>query len=170
MIRLLGVFLLVGGCGALSVGAVGRLSGRVRDLGGLIVGLETLKQELQTSLDRLEPMLSAAAERTDGHARAFFQWCQKALRASEPEAFSVIWQAALEQVPLRLEPCDRTELRGLGPILGCYDADSQAAALDRAIRRLEIRWEEAQERRRSLGKVYGTLGLSAGAVLAILLI
>ena len=55
MIRLAGACLLMAGCGALGLGAVGRLDGRVRDLRELSAGLDTLQRELgwqpETSFD-----------------------------------------------------------------------------------------------------------------------
>ena len=60
-------------------------------------------------------------------------------------------------------------LRSLGGVLGRYDAASQSAAILRTASGLEDRLAEASERRGRLGRVYGTLGVSAGLFLVILL-
>lgn len=168
--RVIGALFLGGGISALGIGMALRLCGRVKDLRELILGLESVKRELSASADRLERMLLTAAESTRGRARDFFLFCRDELGRDGDRAFASVWTEGLSSGALRLEPRDAAELQALGSVLGRYDAADQIAALERAVGRLDTRLTEANEQKETLGKVYGTLGVSVGAALVILLI
>jgi len=167
--RVLGAALLAAGAAAVGFGAAARLEGRVRDLRGLTAGLEAMARALDARLAPLEEMLSAAAESTQGRPAGLYRACAQALGRGEGRSFRVVWNTALEELPLRLERADLDLLRPLGEVLGRYDGDSQAAALAQTVARLGGQLEEAVEQRRRLGRLYGTMGVSAGLFLAILL-
>lgn len=170
MIRLLGTVLLVAGCGALGMGAVGRLDGRVQDLRELAAGLENLQRELGWRLSPLPAALRMAAGDCHGRPARFFEYCACGAEHLDGAPFHQLWQEGLERCPLRLEREDRAVLEQLGPVLGRYDGDSQRQALEGAAAALGRRHTEAVEDRRRLGRVYGVLGVTAGLFLAILLI
>lgn len=169
MIRLVGAVLLTAGSTALGLGAAAHLEGRVRDLKGLIAGLEAMKRAF-ASLEPLDQMLWAAAQSVQGRPKEFFLFCRQGASAPGEDGFAAVWAAALESVPLRLEERDLLELKPLERVLGRFDADSQKAALERTVGQLTLRLEEAEEQRKRLGKVYGALGVTSGLFLAILLI
>ncbi len=170
MIRLAGACLLMAGCGALGLGAVGRLDGRVRDLRELSAGLDTLQRELGWRLAPLPNALETAAEGVHGRAARFFAFCAQGAGRLDGSPFQTLWRAGLAQCPLCLDREDRTLLEQLGPVLGRYDGDSQRQALERVLAELSRRRERAEEDRRRLGRVYGVLGVTVGLFLAILLI
>ena len=76
----------------------------------------------------------------------------------------------MESVRLRVEPEDMAVLRQVGGVLGRYDGENQRQALEEAVSRLDERRRAAADRRNRMGRVYGTLGLTAGAFLVILFI
>lgn len=170
MIRLMGAVLLTAGCGALGLGAVGRLEGRVRDLRELSAGLDALRRELSCRLAPLPEALGEAAGESRGRAAAFFRFCAQGAERPQGVPFQQIWREGLEQCSLRLAREDRAALEQLGPVLGRYDGDSQREALDQAVSALARRQAQAAEDRRRLGRVYGVLGVTAGLFLTILLI
>ena len=170
MIRLAGVCLLIAGCGALGLGAVGRLDGRVRDLVELSAGLEILQRELGWRMSPLPGALEAAAAGTHGRAARFFAYCAQGAGALEGAPFRSLWAEGLERCPLGLDGGDRALLEQLGPVLGRYDGDSQRQALEGVLTGLAGRQALAVEDRRRLGRVYGVLGVTAGLFLTILLI
>ena len=71
---------------------------------------------------------------------------------------------------LELEGEARQILESLGGILGRYDGEGQAQALSLARAQLEQCLEAATAERARMGKVYGALGLAAGAFLVIVLL
>lgn len=170
MMRLTGAMLIAAGTAALGLAAVARLEGRVRDLRSAIAGLEGMRLALTSCLAPLDEMLSAAAEAAEGRAGAVFSYCGEEIKKSGRQRFAALWNAALEELPLCLEEPDLEALRPLGGVLGRYDGDSQAQALERCISLLEGQLDNAVEQRRSQGKVYGAVGISVGLFLAILLI
>lgn len=170
MIRLAGVCLLVAGCGALGLGAVGRLDGRVRDLRELAAGLAILQRELGWRLSPLPGALETAAAGVHGRAARFFTYCAQGVGSLDGESFRELWWSGLAKCPLTLAREDRALLEQLGPVLGRYDGDSQRQALEGVLAGLARREALAEEDRRRLGRVYGVLGVTAGLFLTILLI
>lgn len=169
MMKLVGAALVVAGCGAMGLGAVRRLDGRVRDLRELAAGLEALQRELCWRLAPLPEALKEAAGETHGRAAQFFDQCaQGAGTLGHP--FQQIWQEGLERCPLQLDREDQGVLEQLGPVLGRYDADSQRQAIEGAAAGLTRRQAQAVEDRRRLGRVYAVLGMTAGLLLVVLLI
>lgn len=170
MTRLLGAVLVIAGCGALGLAGAARLAGRVRDLGELAAGLDVLQRELGWRLAPLSQALEAAAKAVRGPAEQFFAQCAQRAGQSDGQAFQQVWRDSLSAVPLRLTEEDRALLDRLGPVLGRYDGDSQRAALEDTAAGLRSLQGEASDDRGRLGRVYGVLGMTAGLLLAILLI
>ena len=170
MIRLVGAALVAGGSALLGLLAVSGLDRRVRDLAALAAGLEQMTRELDYRLAPLPELLSAAAEAAGGRAGEFFRRAAEGARRLEGRRFQDCWEDALADAGLGIESQDRAVLTGLGGVLGRYDGESQSAALREAAERLARLGDEAAERRKQSGRVYGALSLTAGAFLLILLI
>ena len=170
MIRLIGAVLLAGGSSALGFGAVRHLEGRVRDLRELVAGLEVMERELGWRMASLPELLERAALGCGERAARFFHLCAQGASHLNGRTLRQVWLQAEEASGLVLEPVDRLLLEQLGAVLGRYDAVSQRQALTAAVGRLEEQRLQAQRERQRLGRVYGTLGVAAGALLVILLI
>ena len=170
MMRLLGAVLVIAGCGALGLCGVARLDGRVRDLGELAAGLDALQRELGWRLAPLPDALETAAKALRGPAADFFRRCAQCAGQTDGQSFQQVWQDSLNAAPLRLAAEDRDLLERLGPVLGRYDGDSQRLALEDAAAGLRSLQGSAADDRSRLGRVYGVLGMTAGLLLAILLI
>ena len=170
MMRLMGAALVVAGCGALGLRAAARLEGRVRDLGELAAGLDTLRRELGWRRSPLPDGLEAAGRALHGPAADFFAQCARRARAPDGQAFQEVWRAELDAAPLRLKPEDRALLERLGPVLGRYDGDSQRLALEEGAAGLRALQGAAADERNRLGRVYGVLGVTTGLLAAIVLL
>ena len=170
MTRWVGAALLLAGSSALGGWAVAQLRGRVRDLQGLTAGLEAMDRALSTSLAPLDQMLQEAEACAGQRPAQFFRSCRKRIPDLDGRPFAQLWDKALGETPLRLDDADLTVLRQLGNVLGRYDSDSQAAALEQAAQRLSLHQTEAEERQGRLGRVYGTLGVACGLFLSIMLL
>ncbi len=168
--RLVGAACLACGAIAIGLGAIAHLDGRVRDLRGLLAGLECVQRELTWKLAPLPDALGLAARQGSGSAGEFFSLCAQGARHLRGRTFAQVWQQAAEACQLRLEQLDGQLLDGLGTVLGQYDGDSQRLVLEHTREQLEMQLTEAVEQRRRLGRVYGALGVTAGAVLMILFI
>lgn len=170
MIRMAGAMLLAAGCTGLGFAAVGQLEARARDLRDLIAGLEVVGRELGWQLAPLGELLERAARGSAGRGAEFFRMCARETACLAGRSFREIWVRSEARSGLRLAEEDRLILEQLGLVLGRYDADRQRQALSAAVGRLEEQYLQARQRRQRLGRVYGTLGAAAGALLVILLI
>ena len=65
---------------------------------------------------------------------------------------------------------DRAILAELGQVLGRFDGDGQGQAVGLARLRLSHQLEGAERERDSHGRLYGALGVTAGAFFVILLL
>ena len=99
----------------------------------------------------------------------FFQACCQAFTAGGRESWADSWATALEATPLPLTPEDRRLLREAGDGLGRYDGESQRAALEALLARLEDQGAQAQAEAHRLFRVYLALGVAAGLFCLILL-
>lgn len=170
MFRLMGAALLIAGSAALGLAGVGRLDGRVRDLQGLLAGVEVLQRELGWRLAPIPEALELAAGAAGGRAARFFHWCAGQSAELGGRSFRQVWEEGLDICQLRLDREDREPVEQLGAVLGRYDGDSQRQALEHTSSRLERRQFLAAEERRRMGRVYSVLGMTAGLFLVILLI
>ena len=167
--RAVGCILLLCGCGGLGLSAALRLRARWAQLRELVAALEEMERELRCRLTPLPELLAGLGARTAGPVGGFFTRCVRELDTLEERPFSRLWGQALEESGLALEEEDRRLLEELGASLGRYDGRSQCQAIAQVRGRLEENLAAALERRERLGRVYGVLGLSAGALAVILL-
>lgn len=170
MIRLMGAACLACGAMGLGLGAIAHLDGRVKDLRSLLVGLECVQRELSWKLAPLPDALNLAAQQCQGAPGEFFNLCAHGAQNLRGRTFAQVWQQAGEASQMRLEQLDVELLDALGSVLGQYDGESQRQALEHTREQLEEQLAQACEQRRRLGRVYGALGVTAGAVLMILFV
>ena len=132
------------------------------------LGLTPKGWELALRLTPLPQLMEELAHRTEEPARRLFSACRRALDGLERETFAHAWRRLTDQLPV--SPEAKRALYPLGEVLGRYDGRGQQAAIAGARRELEGLRARAGEERLRLGKVYGALGVTAGAFLVILLL
>ena len=170
MLKLIGAVLLAGGAAALGFSAAAQLERRVRALRELVSAVEVMERELTFRLTPMPELLSALAERTREPVSRFFACCLDGMKELGEFPLSALWENALAEVPMDLGAEEREVLRALGGVLGRYDGEGQREALELTRVQLSQCLERAAEDRTRLGRVYGALGLTAGAFLVILLL
>lgn len=170
MLRMIGAGLLLAAAAAMGFGAAGELKTHVRELEQLILSLESMERELTNRLTPLPELLRRTAEGSGGRVGEFYALCAQALARQEERPFAQLWRQAMEAAGLRLEEDELGTLAELGNVLGRYDAASQSRALEEARARMGQALVRAKEQQSRLGKVYGTLGVTAGAFLVIVLL
>lgn len=168
--KLIGAVLLAGGAAFLGFSAAAQLERRVKSLRGMLNALETLERELTFRLTPMPELLAELAKHAQPPVNAFFARCREGLDTLGEHTLSELWNEALDTVPMDLGPEDLQALRELGGILGRYDGEGQREALALARTQLGQCLTTAAEERTRLGRVYGALGLTAGALLVILLL
>jgi stage III sporulation protein AB len=170
VLRLIGAVLLLSSGGLLGMGACNQLGARVHCLQALDGALERMERELAFHLTPMPELLSRLAKSTPGPAGMLFGQCLAGFNRLEECGLAGLWREAVEtaQLPLGREELDL--LKGLGEVLGRYDGAGQQEAVGAVRTELLQYLRCAEEERTRLGRVYGTLGLTAGAFLVLLLV
>lgn len=168
--KLLGALLLAGGAAFLGFSAAAQLERRVKSLRAMLGALEHLERELTFRLTPMPELLETLSKQSPSPANAFFARCLAGLDTLGEHTLSDLWNNALEAAPMDLGEEDRRVLRELGGVLGRYDGEGQREALALSRAQLGQCLTTATEERTRLGRVYGALGLTAGALLVILLL
>ena len=170
MLRLVGAAMLLTASAALGFGAASTLNARVHELEGLILSMKTMEWELADRLTPLPDLLRRATVCMGGVVKDFYLLCLSGLERRKETPFLRIWCEAVRCAPFHLEGQELAELENLGSVLGRYDAASQCAALRESRERLNVLLAGAREQKEKMGRVYGTMGLASGALLAIVLL
>lgn len=167
MIRILGACCIVTGCGGFGFAMAAANRREEAELVRLISALEYMSCELSYRMTPLAALCRGAAEVSGGAVGRFFTELASELeKGTAPDVQVCVRQLLQGTGPSKLT----RQLSALGETLGRFDLPGQLRGLERAIRSAEealrtIR-DGADGRRRS----WQTLGLCAGAALAILFI
>lgn len=166
MVRILGACCIFAGCGSFGFAMAASSRREEAELRRLIAALEFMSCELSYRMTPLSVLCRRAAQHSAGTVRDFLTELATELeRQTEPDVHSCV-----RGVLVRLPPSKtlNSQLRELGATLGRFDLTGQLRGLESAIHSAEealrsVR-DGAADRRRS----YQTLGLCAGAAMAIL--
>ena len=170
MLRFLGAVLLMGGASAIGFSAAAHLRARVACLRAFTGAVEYLEREMAFRLTPIPLLFDMLARSASAPAAGFFARCSRELERIGEKPLNLLWREALEKSSLPIEDDEEQVLAELGDVLGRYDGDAQREAFALAHARLDRMLERAEEERDRLEKVYGALGLSAGAFLLLLLL
>ena len=160
------VFVIVS-CGGFGFGVANGYRRRERLLRQLLEILETMESELEFRLTPLPQLVRGAAGEATGVLRAVFLNLARELDWQSASDAAGCMRIAMDKCH-DLPPCLKRPLRQLGQTLGRFDLAGQTQSL-KAVQdccRLEL---SRLERNRDVRlRSYQTLGLCAGAALAIL--
>lgn len=166
MIRMIGACCILTGCGGFGFSMAAASRREEEELKILLQALETMSCELSYRHTPMPVLCRMASRERKGIVAAFFLELAKELeKQTAPDVQVCVFEVLRQlEAPKRLHGL----LSDLGGTLGRFDLPGQLRGLESAIRSTEqalrqIR-EGAADRRRS----YQTLGLCAGAALAIL--
>ena len=167
MFKWLGAILIVVGCGGcgFSMAAAYRREERTLDiLSGCLNGM---KCELQYRVTPLPQLFAAVAQRCDGNLqKVFAAMAQELENQISPDAASCM-NAALDRT-VKLPACTEVILCRLGRSLGQFDLQGQLEQLEAVEADCKAALERHRLERNNRIRSYQTLGLCAGAALAIL--
>ena len=165
--RWIGAALIVAGCGGFGFSVASGYKREERILRQLISALNYMEWELQYRLTSLPELCRQAGRETGGTLREVFCNLARELEWQSAPDVSSCMAAALKrshELPRRI----RAIMKQLGHTLGRFDLPGQKQGLEevRASCRMEL--EALGKNRDTRLRSYGTLGLCAGAALAIL--
>lgn len=85
-------------------------------------------------------------------------------------SFAQIWCECVEKELVLLDKSGRQAVKDLGSSIGKYDAELQAASIDRCISELNNEYAKLNEGLRNNEKMYIGLGTGIGLIFAIILV
>jgi stage III sporulation protein AB len=169
MLRLIGAGLIVSACGSFGLGLAAQYRREIGVLRQFIQCVEFIQREMEYHLSPLPDLCRDAGAHSSGVLRKY--WEQMALEMESqiaPDVPSCMTAAAEKVSPLPRHTAGAMEL--LGRSLGSYDLEGQQQALASVHQYCEELLGELEANKTQRIRNYQTLGLCAGAALAILFI
>ena len=169
LIRLVGALLLLGGCGGFGLTMVGHYRREIAMLRQLISLLQEMEWELKYRLTPLPELLQQAAKQISGIASRVIGSLSTELANQISPDVSCCMEAVLSMetdVPTDI----REVLTALGKSMGRFDLEGQIKELDCVEQLCRKKLAELENNRDVRLRSYQTLGLCAGAAIAILLL
>ena len=168
-LKVIGAILIIAGCSCFGFFYTAAYKRETRYLRRYIGALEFMQCELQYRMTALPELCKMTAEVCEGNLKKLFLNLGKELESQISPNVEQCMQAAIAKVG-DLPKLTKEVLLHLGPVLGRFDLDGQCKGLEsqrmNAIRILKLHSENQETRLRS----YQTLGICAGAAVAILFI
>ena len=169
MLRLIGAGLIIASCGAFGFGMAAQYRREISVLRQFMSSLEFMQQEMAYHLSPLPELCRMAAGETKGILRVVFMNLYRELKWQQlPDAGSCMYAAIQRsgEMPARV----RRLLVQLGQTLGRFDLSGQLQGIRAVQKRCEETLEMIRKNRDERLRSYQTLGVCAGAALAIILV
>lgn len=168
--KILGLTLVVLSSGLCGVNFVSVRKDRLDELRSFIYMLELIKAELSTNLSPLPVVVNKVSESICGKAADFSKLLLLNLSVLGEKCFETIWNESFRACETSFSAEEEQAIMKLGLILGKYEINFQTQAIEDCILVLRKREESCsasypQTKRLSLG-----LSVSAGLLLAIILV
>lgn len=166
--KIAGAVLIIASFAAYGAIRAAELRYRARLLSALCSALELMRSEITARLTPVPEVAALLSECGPVETRDFFALLRRCLDRLGELEFAEIWLDCARSLPLRDE--ELSALSDLGGSLGRYGAAEQGAAISRCMERLGEYARRAGAEANSGGRLCTGLGLTAGALLAVLLI
>ena len=166
-LKWIGAILVIAGCGGMGFLMAWNYSREIAALRQLATALEFMCCELEYNLTPLSELCSRAAGQLKGSMKAFFLSLGKELESQIAPDAAFCVTAALRStsgIPSRAVRI----LETLGGNFGRFDLTGQIKGLQAALAACQLELNEMERNRPQRTRSYQTLGLCAGAALAIL--
>lgn len=167
MMRLTGVILLLLSAGGFGMMRAMDLKQRPKSIRSMIDALLLLRADILSRGLYLPDALAHVDGMSSGCAKTFFGTVSFMLGKSA-KPFDVIWEESLDSLG-ELGREERDIIRRLGAHLGRLDAAAQGKAIDTSILLLEAAERQAKTYSQQYSRLYTGLGLTVGAMLAVVL-
>ena len=169
ILKVMGAILVIAGCGGVGFRIAANHRMEEKNLRSLIGILDYMECELQYRLTPLPALCRQVAKSFDGLLGTVFLELALQMEAQLSPDMDACMQSVVEKHTL-LSPLTREELLLLGKSIGRFDIDGQMKGLEAVRQDCRRKLEELSCNRESRLRSYQTLGLCAGAALAILFI
>lgn len=169
MLKLIGAIMIAGACSAMGISMHRSLNARVFSLKGLISALQIIKAEIVFRRTSIPDIMHLIVLQTEGGVKDWF--ISLAAAMDHGSSFPSAYQKLMADLSsLSLTASDIALLSQGFNVLGKYDAVSQSEILSGVLARLQGEWEQANADAAQKGKLYRALTLSAGIMLALIVL
>ena len=170
--KMLGVLLIIGGCGCYGLMSASRLHKRVEQLLSMRLALACLENEISYLRTPLPTALSRAADSSGEPARSLFAGISQDLQTRDGITIDEAWQHNLDSLSRRadLNSQDLELLQIVSPQLGMSGVEEQVKLLAMVQEQLKVQEGQARLEEDSGRKlrIYG--GFAFGATVVLLLL
>ena len=167
ILKWFGAVLIVVGCGSVGISMAQAHRRKETELKQLLSALDFVQCELQFRLTPLPELCRQAAAHTSGNMKLLFSTLAEELEDQITPDVSLCMNAAIRKIK-NLSDEAATVAVNLGKTLGRFDLDGQLLGLESARQGCRQALTKLETNRDTRIQSYQTLGLCAGAALAIL--
>ena len=171
-IKLIGSLFLIASTSAIGILKAESLNVRVKRLLELKRMIGCLQGELRFHKVSLSEAFEQAALRLEAPFDVFLNELSEKLEKKDQKNLMELWQDAVDQLLKKegFQKADRYLLEMLGKGLGYLDLQMQVENLQLVMMQTEEAISEAKETQKIKGKLYQTMGMTAGVFLILLII
>lgn len=169
ILKLLGAVMIIAGCGGIGFRIAANHRQEEKNLRQLIGILDYMECELQYRLTPLPELCRQAAKEFSGLLGKVFSELALEMEMQASSDLNTCMNAAVEKAT-RLTPLTREGLLLLGKTVGRFDIEGQLKGLEAVRQDCRRQLEGLSYNRDTRLRSYQTLGLCAGAALAILFV
>ena len=167
--KLIGAITVILGCGGCGLMMASHYLGNIRLLRNFITVLDYMRCELQYRATPLPQLCRTAGEQGSGKVqRAFLMLADELDSQISPDVYCCM-SGVISRLGIDYEPMNRLFLE-LGSSLGKFDITGQIKALENAREQARELHTQLQNGKENRLRSYQTLGLCAGAAIAILFV
>lgn len=169
--KLIGALFLVAACTLFGLGQARKLFFRQSCLESVLDSLRFMEAELKNGAVPIPDIFDILRKLPNSRLRSFFNELNGKMESFGQESLAEIWSdSALNNQSISLSDRQRQELGRLGIFLGRYSEKEQSEAIEACIMHLEDELKRSTVKAREGAKLYTGLGLTAGLMLAAVLI
>ena len=168
-LKLIGALLVIASCGGCGFMMAAHHKSKIRQLQGLIAALNHMECELQYRCTPLPQLCRQAGEQGNGKVRKIFQLVAEELESQIAPDAERCMACALDRLS-DVDPTIYTHFMQLGRTMGKFDITGQLKALEAVRDAITTDLDGLLKNKDQRLRSYQTLGLCAGAAVAILFV
>ena len=169
-IHVIGAGLLILAGGLFAKNKTAALKSHLTMLASLASSLQVMLSEIQVNLTPIGEILEMLSAFGAPCSRRFFQEVSDQFTAQGAPYLEQCWNTAVDRCCAGLSDEEQRAMRTLGEVLGRYGVDEECAAISRCVSELNTVHTQLRRRYSADVRLYTGLGLTAGCILAIVLL
>lgn len=168
--KLIGAIMLTAAASVMGFFKARDLKAASQALREMISLLELMRNEIFTRRTPLRQLFSCSSMPRYQYINSFIGSLEAGLASLGSRSFAQIWCECAEKELALLDKSGRQAVKDLGSSIGKYDAELQAACIDRCMSELNSEYAKLNEGLRNNEKMYIGLGTGIGLIFAIILV